>query len=216
MTPQEEEKQLLVQRRVYHAVRPMARFDVGPPPMGVEGPVILAANHRSLADLLFAAALYHLWGWPVRSLVAAAYFEKPGVGSLLRGLGCIPVSGREAVERAAEILAEGTSVAIMPEGRVVRPEEWQPTGVGEARTGVGRLALESKRPVIAVGAAGTEVLWPRKSTLPRVRPGRRPLLVARHEVIGVVENLEARVALEKIWEGVRRQVNLADQVRKDS
>lgn len=213
MNPQEEKKQLRAQRRVYQAVRPLARFDLGSAPTGVEGPVILAANHRSLADLLFAAALYHRWGWPVRSLVAASYFEKPGIGFLLRSLGCIPVSGREAVGKAAEVLSEGTSVAIMPEGRIVRPEEWQPTGVGEARTGVGRLALESKRPVISLGAAGTEVLWPRKSALPKIRPWKRPLLVARYEVIGVVENLEARAALEKIWDGVRRQVNEADQVR---
>ena len=200
-------------RHVHGGLQIAARYDVGPPGTLKSGPVIHAANHRSMADLLFAAAAFHEWGQPIRCLAAAGYFEKPGIGRLLRDLRCIPVEGAEALQVAAEILEGGTPIALMPEGRVVGPEDWDESRVGRPHPGVGRLALDTGLPVVAVGAAGTEELWPRGRARPYVRPWNRTLLTMRTRYLGPINAEHARDATAIIWDGVKACVAEADAAR---
>ena len=193
-----------VHRQVARGLGLLATLDVGVRPEVSEEPVILAANHRSMADLFLAAAVFSKWGWPIRPLVAGSYFDRPGISGLLRRLRCIPVHGSEALDIAAEVMADGWSVAVMPEGRVVPEAEWAPTGVGTARPGVGRLALATGRPVVAIGVSGTERFWPRGRNLPRISPWRRFPLRVRHEVLGVMAGDQPSVALEEIMAGITR------------
>ena len=194
-------------RRVGRGLRILATLDTGDRPEVTDEPVIFAANHRSMADLFLATATFSNWGWPIRPLVAGSYFKKPGIGGLLRRLRCIPVHGSEALDIAAEVMAEGWSVAIMPEGRVVPESEWGATGVGTARPGIGRLALATGRPVVAVGVSGTDRFWPRGSNLPRIRPWRRFPLAVRYEVLGVMEGDQPSVTLDEIMAGITRCLN---------
>ena len=203
---------LTVQHRVARAMSLVTRLEIGPPPEMPSGPVIHAANHRSLADLLLAANTFSRWNWPIRPLVAAAYFDRPGIGGLLERLRCIPVRGSEALDLAVDVLAEGWSVAIMPEGRIVPEAEWGPTGVGRARSGIGRLALDTGLPVVAIGASGTERFWPRGRSVPRIRPGRRFPLAVSSEVVGVISDQPARDATERIMEAITRQVAESDRL----
>ncbi|MBC8363546.1 MAG: 1-acyl-sn-glycerol-3-phosphate acyltransferase [Actinobacteria bacterium] len=200
-------------RHVHRALRIAARYDVGPPGTIEAGPVIHAANHRSMADLLFAAAAFHEWGLPIRCLVAASYFGKRGIGRLLRDLRCIPVEGTEALQVAAEILERGIPIAIMPEGRIVGPEDWDEARVGRPHPGVGRLAIDTGLPVVAVGAAGTEDLWPRARGRPFIRPWNRTLLTMRTRHLGRIEVEQPREATAIIWEGVKACVAEADAAR---
>jgi 1-acyl-sn-glycerol-3-phosphate acyltransferase len=200
-------------RHVHGALRIAVRYDVGPPGTLEAGPVIHAANHRSMADLLFAAAAFHEWGQPIRCLASAGYFEKPGIGRLLRDLRCIPVEGAEALQVAAELLEGGTSIAIMPEGRIVGPEDWDETRVGRPHPGVGRLALDTGLPVVAVGAAGTEELWPRGRARPYIRPWNRTLLTMRTRYLGAIDAENVRDATAIVWDGVRACVAEADAAR---
>ncbi len=163
-----------------------------------------------MADLFLAAATFSEWGWPIRPLVAGSYFDRPGIGGLLRRLRCIPVHGSEALDIATEVMAEGWSVAIMPEGRVVPESEWAATGVGPARPGIGRLALTTGRPVVAVGVNGTERFWPRGRNLPSITPWRRFPLAVRHEVLGIMEGDQPSVALEEIMAGITRCLNVPE------
>jgi len=215
--PADEAADLLrIQHRVAMAMGVMATFDIGPRPEAGPGPVIHAANHRSLADLLLSTATFGAWDWPIRPLVAGAYFEKPGIGRLLRALRCIPVHGPAALELAAEELAKGWSIAIMPEGRIVPEEEWEATGVGRAHPGIGRLALDTRLPVVANGASGTERLWRRGRSMPRVRPWRRDNLVLRSEVVGVVPDDRSRFATDRIMAAVARCVAVSEAVNGKS
>lgn len=202
---------LTVQDRVARAMSLVTRLEIGPPPEITSGPVIFAANHRSIADLLLAANTFSRWGWPIRPLVAGAYFKRPGIGGLLERLRCIPVDGTEALDLAIEALSEGWSVAIMPEGRIVPEAEWGPTGVGRARTGIGRLAMETGLPVVAIGASGTERFWPRGRSMPRIRPGRRFPLAVSCEVVGVISEEPARDATDRIMEAIARQAAESDR-----
>ena len=199
--------------QVHRLLRIGARYDVGPPGVQEDGPVIHAANHRSMADLLFAAAAFHEWGQRIRCLAAASYFEKKGIGRLLSDLRCIPVEGAEVLQVATEVLEQGMPIAIMPEGRLVGPEEWDETGVGRPHPGVGRLALDTGLPVVVVGAAGTEELWPKGRTAPRIRPWNRTLLTMRASYLGPIEAEHSRDATAIIWDGVKTCVAEAEAAR---
>ena len=100
----------------------------------------------------------------------------------------------------------------MPEGRIVPEAEWGPTGVSRARSGIGRLALDTGLPVVAIGASGTERFWPRGRSVPRIRPGRRFPLAVSSEVVGVISDQPARDATERIMEAITRQVAESDRL----
>ena len=206
----EEEAVLRAMHRVRLIMSLIARSDIGPPPKVQPGPAIYAANHRSLADLLLASITFYSWRRPIRPLVAAPYFDKPGLGPLLRRLRCIPVEGAGALALATAELEAGWSIAIMPEGRIVPPGEWAATGVGRAHPGVGRLALDTGLPVVASGASGTERLWPYGAAAPRIRPWRRYPLALRSEVVGVVEARSSRDATAMVMTALTRCVRRAD------
>ena len=139
---------------------------------------------------------------------------RDSIGSLLKKLGAVPVSGSDAIESAAEILSTGVSVAVMAEGRVVPPEEWKPTGVGEPKIGVAKLSLKSNCPVLAIGVAGTEDLWPRGRTLPRLSLRRRNTSSIRLKSLGIIEETEPEAVLSIIWDGVKEMVEVAEAARK--
>jgi len=201
-------------RQVGSFLRLIARLDVGAAATTSSRPVLHAANHRSLLDLLFAAAAFAHWGQPIRCLVAASYFQKPGLGKLLRDLRCVPVNGRAALNVAQDLLLAGTSVAIMPEGRVVPPEDWNENRVGRPHSGVGRLAIDTGVAVAVAGAAGTEILWPKDRSWPQVRLwSNRTLLTMRTRYLGPIDARHARDATFEIWDAVSECVAEAELAR---
>ena len=135
---------------------------------------ILAANHLSVADQLFLAAVTgrHIAFW-----AKTEYFRTPGPrGRLTRrivtGLGAIPVEragGRavlSAFDAALPILRAGGLVVVFPEGTR------SPDGrLYRGRTGAVRLAHRAGVPIIPVGIRGTG----RPARLADGLPGRRAI-----------------------------------------
>jgi len=189
----------------------LAEVEVEDVPTEITGPAIYACNHRSLSDLLIAGPTFLRWGQPIRALVAASYFEHPFIGPLLRYLKCIPVQGQEAIEQAAEALHMGWSVAIMPEGRVVPRSEWMEEGISRGHIGVGKLALQTGFPVVASGASGSELLWPRGKYFPFMKPWNRQKVVLRCEYLGIVDGETPRDVTDQIMNGVKRCVERAER-----
>lgn len=133
------------------------------------GPLIIVANHMSLADPpLLAASLPRR----VRFLAKRELFSIPLVGLAVRLYGAIPLS-REAVDRQALARAEawlvaGGALALFPEGTRSRDAILR-----QGRPGVGYLALRTGAPLVPVAITGTEGL---------LRPWRllrRPLITVR-------------------------------------
>ena len=129
-----------------------------------EGPVLLAANHRSFSDPFMIGCCL---GRPLRFVAKIELFDKRWKAWMLLALGAFPIRRGEADEEAMEtariILEQGGAVGIFPEGTRVRPGP-----LGEPRRGVGRLALETGAPIVPVAVAGTEDIrrgW-------RIRPRR--------------------------------------------
>ncbi len=199
-------------RRVDRLLRLMLRIDVEQLTRPTLGPTIHACNHRSLADLFLASSTFHIWGRPIRPLVAASYFDRPGIGRLLREMRSIPVSGTQAIDLAREALESGWSVAIMPEGRVVPREEWAETGVGRFHPGIGRLALDTGLPVVVSGASGTEQFWPLGRTLPRLTPWKRSHVVLRSEYLGPLTGERTRDVTDLVMAAMVRCVETAEGI----
>ncbi|SDG84726.1 1-acyl-sn-glycerol-3-phosphate acyltransferase [Sinosporangium album] len=141
-----------------------------------EGPVILAGNHLSFADHFFGPLQLPR---KVISLGKAEYFTGRGIKGLLvraffTGVGTVPVdrSGGKASEAALRtglrVLGEGEILGIYPEGTR------SPDGrLYKGKTGVARLALESRAPVIPWAMVNTFEMMPPGRLLPRlgIRPG---------------------------------------------
>jgi len=140
------------------------------------GPVILASNHLSFADHFFGPLPLPR---KVVFLAKAEYFTGRGIKGLLTkaffsGVGQIPIDrgGGEASERALRsglrVLADGKVLGIYPEGTR------SPDGrLYKGRTGVARLALESRAPVVPCAMMHTFEFLPPGSFRPnwRIRPG---------------------------------------------
>jgi 1-acyl-sn-glycerol-3-phosphate acyltransferase len=130
------------------------------------GPCVLAANHLSFVDSLFMPLLCPR---PVVFLGRAEFFDHPLTGWLMRAANVIPVrregggAGEAAIRAGLEALRQGKVVGIYPEGTR------SPDGrLYRGRTGVARLALEGRAPVIPVAIRGTDRVMPVDARLPRL------------------------------------------------
>lgn len=126
-------------------------------------PVLMAGNHRSLLDLAIAMAIFAKFGLSSRIMVREDLVNHALGGKYLRSIGCIATSKERRDESEGEAIAAlraGNIVAIMPEGRLVKPEDWV-GGVGPGRQGVSRIATAVDAVVLPVGFSNTEKVWPR-------------------------------------------------------
>jgi 1-acyl-sn-glycerol-3-phosphate acyltransferase len=130
------------------------------------GPVILAANHFSNFDHFLAGAWLRR---KIRFLAKSQLFGQNKILDYVYGHGgVIPVrrghADSEAFETMHTVLARGGCLMIYCEGGRSRTGE-----LGEARPGVGRVALESGAPVVPIAIHGSQGIrrW-RRLVFPKV------------------------------------------------
>jgi 1-acyl-sn-glycerol-3-phosphate acyltransferase len=153
------------------------------------GPAILASNHLSFCDSFFMPLVLPR---KVTFLVKAEYFTTPGLKGLLSrvffsGVGQVPIdrddpdAARAALTTGVRVLRSGALLGIYPEGTR------SPDGrLYRGKTGVARLVLEAKVPVIPVVMINTDVIQPTGRLVPKLRPRPgirfgRPLDFSRYE-----------------------------------
>ncbi len=136
-----------------------------------EGPVIIAANHRSFLDPFVIATMARR---PMYYVAKKELFMRRWQAWILNSLGAFPVdrgaADPEMLETARTILKRGDIVLIFPEGTRVRPG-----ALGSPKRGVGRLALETGAPVVPLALIGTEAIrrgWRIRPHKVRIRAGR--------------------------------------------
>jgi putative phosphoserine phosphatase/1-acylglycerol-3-phosphate O-acyltransferase len=151
---------------------PYARFDIsGVDHIPRHGAAIVVGNHRSYFDAAAVSVTIARTGRTVRFLGKKEVFDAPIVGPIATAMGGIRVErgtgSDEPLQAAADALACGELVALMPQGTIPRgPAFFDP--VLKGRWGAARLAELSRAPVVPVGIWGTERVWPRSSRLPNM------------------------------------------------
>jgi len=137
-----------------------------------EGAAILASNHLSFSDSFFLPMVVPR---PITFLAKSDYFTGPGVKGFFTkmffaGVGQVPVdrSGGRASEAALRtglrILGGGSLLGIYPEGTR------SPNGtLYRGKTGLARMAMEAKVPILPVAMVGTYEIQPPG----QLRPGLR-------------------------------------------
>ena len=131
-----------------------------------EGPVILAINHQSFMDSMFAPLLVRR---QVVFLGKADYFSSPKTAWFFRAAGVIPLkreggsASEAAIQAGVRALQAGQVVGIYPEGTR------SPDGrLYRGKTGVARMALLARCPVIPVALFGTRDLQPIGRKMPKL------------------------------------------------
>lgn len=117
-----------------------------------EGGVIIVPNHVTYLDAFFLTASSKR---PIRFLMYDSYFKKAGLVRLfIKFFDTVPISenrAKEAIQKAADAVAEGGVVCIFPEGQLTR------SGcMNELKRGFEMIARKAKCPVVPVYMDG---LW---------------------------------------------------------
>jgi glycerol-3-phosphate dehydrogenase (NAD(P)+) len=198
-----------VNRLVYYIVRAVLQpffhvyfrmVRIGREHIPADGPVIIAANHRSFLDPFVIGTMARR---PLYYVAKEELFRHRLQSWVLNSLGAFPVrrgqGDGDMVDTAKAILARGDIVLIFPEGTRTRPGS-----LGKPRRGVGRLALETGAPVVPVAVIGTEDV--RKGL--RIRPRKVRIRAGRPLTFPKVENASPSLAgavTDRIWPCVMLQ-----------
>ena len=137
----------------------------------VEGAAILASNHLSFSDSIFLPLMLRR---RVTFLAKSDYFTGRGVKGRLKagffkGVGQLPLdrtgggSSGAALATGLRLLRSGQLLGIYPEGTR------SPDGrLYRGKTGVARMALEAKVPVLPVAMIGTDKVQPIGKVVPHL------------------------------------------------
>lgn len=133
-----------------------------------KGPFIIAANHSSYMDHFIMSALVPYLNRKIHFLAKKEHFEGLFKRAWHTYAGAIPIDrnagDKKALELAIKALKEGKIIGIHPEGTRSLTGKIQ-----EAKTGVARLALLSKAPVVPVGLMGAFEILPKGKYIPKLK-----------------------------------------------
>jgi len=152
------------------------------------GGVVLASNHLAVADSFFLPLVVSR---RVTFLAKREYFTAPGILGRLKkwffsGVGQVPIdrssgaAAQAALDTGVRLLTEGSMLGIYPEGTR------SPDGrLYKGKTGLARMVLQSRVPVVPVAMVGTDQVNPIGSRMWRLRPIRikigEPLDFSRYD-----------------------------------
>jgi len=165
-------------------------------------PVIFAANHQGMSDILIALAFL-----PVgfRFAIKNELFKVPFFGWYLKMAGYFSIdrkmvlSAYRTVDKIVEIVKEGESVLLFPEGTRTKTGE-----IGKLKRGSLLAALKSGAPIIPVAISGSYNILPRGSWVIRPHPVKvgvgKPIYI-RSEADYESKVKEVREAISKMLQG---------------
>jgi 1-acyl-sn-glycerol-3-phosphate acyltransferase len=173
------------------------------------GPAVLACNHVSYLDFIFAG-----WGARpsdrlVRFMAKEAVFNHRIGGPLMRGMKHIPVdrdAGSSSYREALARLRDGEIVGVFPEATISRSFT-----IKEIKSGAVRMALATGSPLIPVAVWGAHRLWT-KGRPRRLTQRHIPILVYVGEPMHPRRGDDPVAAAEELR---RRMQELLDAAQRD-
>lgn len=195
------------------------------------GPLILVANHSSYMDHFVIKTLTEsvrpgrVW-FPTKAEAFDTFLSRVWHESM----DCYPVNrnapSEEIFQRAGEVLQNGNTLVLYPEG--TRNTE---SGLLPFKSGAFRIALSNKTPVIPIGMTGLAEILPKGATLPRRRLFSvsigKPLAVPRlgdertqaramrddaFDEIAALKDRSTNVTVEDSGQALGRMVNLSHKM----
>lgn len=121
------------------------------------GGAVLAVNHVSYLDFVFAGLAALPAGRLVRFMAKESVFRHPVAGPLMRGMHHIPVdrrAGAGSYRAAVQALRAGEVVGVFPEATISRAFVLK-----DFKTGAARMAIEAGVPVVPVVVWGGQRLF---------------------------------------------------------
>ncbi len=171
---------LVKQNLLYRFVHFMARWVfrwyfqielIGGDKIPTNGPVILAASHRSNIDTPFLGLTTRR---PVNFMAKQQFFKTKWSLRLFRRLGAFPVNreapDKDALKRALEVLGAGGVLGIYPEGT-----RRDGAKIGEVLRGPAWLAVKSQATVVPVGIGGSAAVQPKGSS--KISPAKVRIVI---------------------------------------
>lgn len=144
------------------------------------GGFIAVGNHATNIDPLTFA--HYLWdnGFAPRILAKDSLWKIAVLGPMLTATGQIPVSrgtstAGDSLRAAEQALADGECVVVFPEGTLTREPDLWPM---QAKTGIARLALATRAPVVPIAQWGAHRLLGRYKKLLTPIPRKTITVVA--------------------------------------
>ncbi len=177
----------------------------------LDQPAIIASNHLAVCDSLFLPLMVsRQMAFPAKK----EYFTAPGVKGwgkrvFLTGVGQVPIdrsggiAAKSALAELEQVLADGGLVGFYPEGTR------SPDGrLYRGKTGVARLALASRVPVIPAAMVDTDKIQPIGRVMPKLRPRPgvrlgRPLDFSRYDGMAGDRFVERSMTDELMYELMR-------------
>ncbi|MFD0202511.1 MULTISPECIES: lysophospholipid acyltransferase family protein [Saccharothrix] len=139
------------------------------------GGAVLASNHVSYLDFIFAGYGAQPARRLVRFMAKHEVFKHRVSGPLMRGMHHIPVdraAGQASYQQALDALRSGEVVGIFPEATISRSFT-----VKDVKSGAVRMAAEAGVPLLPTAVWGTQRLWTK---------GRPKSLTQRHVPITII------------------------------
>jgi len=118
----------------------------------LDGPVVIACNHVTNLDVF---PMQFSLPRPIFFMAKAELFKFPLMDVALRDLGAFPVYRGEkdawAMQYARKVLENGQTLGMFPEGTRNKGR-----GLGVAKTGTARMAIDAKCPIVPMVVTGTD------------------------------------------------------------
>lgn len=165
------------------------------------GGAVMAVNHTSYVDFLFAGVAARKQHRFVRFMAKKSIFGHPQAGTIMRGCKHIPVdrrAGTESYRLAVEALRSGEVVGVYPEATMSRSFE-----IKELKKGAVRMAQEAGVPVLPTIVWGSHRIWT-KDAPRRIGRTKTPIHVTIGEPLHVGPDDDVTAKTEELREIMKR------------
>ncbi|MEP6925827.1 MAG: lysophospholipid acyltransferase family protein [Pyrinomonadaceae bacterium] len=177
-------------------------------PRNLPGGLVVAPNHQTYVDAFWVIIPLKR---NLRFMAWDKIFNVFGIGRVIRYLGAFPVNiergDKEAYQKSVEVLREGATLVIFPEGS----RAFADGKLLDFKTGAVRMAIEAGVPILPVTIRGANKVWAREMKYPRafrkIEIIYHPLFEVSPPAAGVDSREHARELTEQLKQIIQTEAH---------